>query len=100
MQLYTVRNQLQADPAEALHTIKDLGHHQAEQITGPAGRENLEYLVFGYMRPEEHGSKDQYMRHIQALNHAGEQCKSAGIQLAYYNHAFEVATAKTLLTSQ
>lgn len=134
LQVYTVRNQLQADPATTLRTIKNLGYHQVElmdietageqinicrdldltinssfinwnhitngwryvvpetgmkQIIELAARENLEYLVFGYMRPEERGSKDQYKRHIEALNLAGEQCKAAGIQLAYHNHAFE-----------
>ena len=137
LQVYTVRNQLQNDPATTLKTIKDLGYHQVElmdleiageqinicrdldlkinssfinwnHITGGwqyigaeapeagmeqlielAAEENLEYLVFGYMRPEERGTKDQYMSHIEALNLAGEQCKAAGIQLGYHNHAFE-----------
>lgn len=60
-----------------------------EHLLELAEQYELEYLVFGYMRPEERGTLDQWNRHIEVLNDAGEQCKSAGLQLAYHNHAFE-----------
>lgn len=60
-----------------------------EHLIELAEQYEMEYLVFGYLRPEERGTLDQWNRHIDALNVAGAQCQEAGIQLAYHNHAFE-----------
>ena len=50
---------------------------------------DLKHLVFGYIGKGYRESVDHYKRHAEAANTFGEQCREAGIQLCYHNHAFE-----------
>ena len=47
------------------------------------------YLICAYLVPEERKSLDDYKRHADEFNRAGEACKKAGIQFGYHNHDFE-----------
>jgi len=47
------------------------------------------YLICAYLVPEERKSLDDYKRHADTFNRAGEACKKAGIQFGYHNHDFE-----------
>lgn len=49
----------------------------------------LEYLVFGYMWPEERSTLDDYRKIADNTNKIGEICAKSGIKLCYHNHAFE-----------
>ena len=72
----------------------------AAHIQLSAIRENLEreietaatigqkYIVVPSI-PANERSIDDYQRHADLLNRAGEACKTVGIQMAYHNHNFE-----------
>jgi len=60
-----------------------------ENLVGDAAKNGIEYLIFGYMKPQERDSLDEYKRVIEQLNRAGEVCKEAGVKLCYHNHSFE-----------
>lgn len=47
------------------------------------------YLICPYLQPKERETLDQYKELVATLNKAGEECKKAGLQLAYHNHDFE-----------
>ena len=47
------------------------------------------YLICAYLVPEERKSLDDYKRHADTFNRAGEASKKAGIQFGYHNHDFE-----------
>ena len=139
LQLYTLRNQLEADPLATLTAVRDIGYQQVElmdtiqlpnllpiirelglglnssfinwsHITGgwvynadakvdygfdrvieDAQAAGLQELVFGWWFPQERDTADKYKATAEKLNAAGEQCRKAGIQLCYHNHAFEFA---------
>lgn len=137
IQLWTVRDQMEADPVLTLKTLADLGYYQVEggdtrllnqlmpickdvglrmhssfinwnTVTGgwrytpddatpfpfeevleAATKHGLSHLVFGYLRPEERQTADDWKRLADQLNEAGEQTRAAGLQLTYHNHNFE-----------
>lgn len=141
LQLYTLRNELSADPMGTLQAIQEAGYKQVElmdvnllsrlypvlqsmnlsvnsshfsspYITGNwspieafgaktpekknfeyvvemAVEHDVQYLVFPYLFPQDRGGLDFYKSLAEKLNKAGEQCKAAGINLCYHNHAFE-----------
>lgn len=47
------------------------------------------YVALAAIVPEERKTIDDYKKHAELFNIAGEQCKAAGLQFAYHNHAFE-----------
>lgn len=139
LQLYTLRNQLEADPLATLTAVRDIGYRQVElmdtiqlpellplirdlglqvnssfinwshvtggweynqaakvdygfeRVVADAQAAGLKELVFGWWFPQERDSADKYRVTAEKLNRAGEQCRAAGIQLCYHNHAFEFA---------
>jgi sugar phosphate isomerase/epimerase len=48
-----------------------------------------EYVLVAWLAPEERKSLDDYRRHADLFNRAGEKLKKAGVQFAYHNHDFE-----------
>ncbi len=50
---------------------------------------DLQYLVQGYLLPDERRTLDDYKRLADALNYWGQQCHNNGIQLCYHHHVFE-----------
>ena len=46
------------------------------------------YIVVPIIADSER-STDDYKRHAETLNHAGEMTRAAGIKMAYHNHGFE-----------
>lgn len=76
----------------------------AAHIQLQAVRDNLEaeiesaaaigqrYIVVPSLPGNERSLSD-YQRHAEALNRAGEACKSAGIKMGYHNHSFEFESA-------
>ena len=47
------------------------------------------YVLVAWLAPEERKSLDDYRRHADLFNSAGEKLKKAGVQFAYHNHDFE-----------
>ena len=136
IQLWTVREQMAADPVATLRALADLGYQQVElmdtrdivklkptcddlgltinssfmqwtaitgrwdllpdapritvdEVLGQANEGGLSHVVFGYFRPEEHQTADDWKRHIESLNEAARKAQSAGLNMAYHNHNFE-----------
>lgn len=57
----------------------------------------LHYMLIAWLKPEERRSLDDYKHHADFFNHAGGQCKKAGIQFGYHNHNFEFKTYNGVL---
>lgn len=68
---------LRAGLAQAIEDARTIGHR---------------YLVLGWLPPDERKSLDDYKRLVELLDKAGEECRQAGLQLAYHNHDFEFKT--------
>jgi sugar phosphate isomerase/epimerase len=64
----------QAEPENTIEFALEMGHR---------------YLVIPWLPTEQRKSIAQYRRIAESFNHLGEQCKAAGLQFAYHNHAFE-----------
>lgn len=60
-----------------------------DRVIETAEASKLAHLVFGYIPKEDRGTIDDYLRIIEGLNKAGEQCQAAGMQLCYHHHSFE-----------
>lgn len=54
-----------------------------------AKAKGFKYVVCPYIAPADRGGVDVIKRLAETLNKAGAQCKAAGTQLCYHNHAFE-----------
>lgn len=65
---------LQSEPEQSIEFAVAMGHR---------------YLVVPSLPEEQRQSIDQYRRTAETFNLLGEQCKAAGLQFAYHNHAFE-----------
>ncbi|WP_020568883.1 sugar phosphate isomerase/epimerase family protein [Neolewinella persica] len=59
------------------------------EVLDQAGEAGLSHLVFGYLRPEERTSGDDWRKLADDLNEAGLRAKQSGLQMAYHNHNFE-----------
>jgi sugar phosphate isomerase/epimerase len=57
-----------------------------------AGELGVRWIVCGWLDPAERGSLDDYRRHAETFNRAGEEAKKAGFRLGYHNHDFEFAS--------
>src|SRR5262249_38949071 len=47
------------------------------------------FLICPYLEEKDRKSLDDYKRHAESFNKAGETCRKAGIQFGYHNHDFE-----------
>lgn len=54
-----------------------------------AAQTGQKYLVCAVLFPGERATLDDYKRHAQLFNQAGEACRKAGLQFCYHNHDFE-----------
>lgn len=54
-----------------------------------ARAKGFKYVVCPYIAPQDRGGVEVIKRLADTLNRAGQQCKAAGVQLCYHNHAFE-----------
>jgi sugar phosphate isomerase/epimerase len=57
-----------------IETVKAVGH---------------EFLICPYLEDKDRRTLDDYKRHAETFNRAGEACRKAGIQFGYHNHNFE-----------
>lgn len=49
----------------------------------------VRYVVCAWLAPEERGSLDDYKKHTETFNRAGEEAKKAGLQFGFHCHDFE-----------
>jgi len=47
------------------------------------------FLICPYLEDKDRRTLDDYKRHAETFNRAGEACRKAGIQFGYHNHDFE-----------
>src|SRR5262245_55279749 len=48
-----------------------------------------QFLICPYLEEKDRQTLDDYKRHAETFNRAGEACRKAGIQFGYHNHNFE-----------
>src|SRR5262245_49016356 len=48
-----------------------------------------QFLICPYLEDKDRKSLDDYKRHAETFNRAGEACRKAGLQFGYHNHDFE-----------
>jgi sugar phosphate isomerase/epimerase len=75
--------------APSAHIPIDMLGDQLERWLELAHLMGHRYLVVPWLAPDQRESLDQYRAHAELFNRAGEQCRKAGIKLAYHNHDFE-----------
>lgn len=63
-----------------------------QKLVDMAAEAGQGYLTCAYMFASERETLDQYKKHAELFNRAGEACKKAGLQFAYHNHDFEFET--------
>ncbi|MGH9938294.1 MAG: sugar phosphate isomerase/epimerase family protein [Blastocatellia bacterium] len=59
---------------ETIESAKAIGHH---------------FLICPYLEDKDRRTLDDYKRHAETFNRAGEACRKAGIRFGYHNHDFE-----------
>lgn len=67
--------------------VLEEGNGQAE--IEMARERGIEYSVIPVLPPQLRGGLDDYRKFAEKMNLFGERCQSAGLMLAYHNHAFE-----------
>ncbi len=50
----------------------------------------VRHIICAWLEPEARESLDDYKRHAETFNRAGEEAKRAGIQFGFHNHDFEL----------
>ena len=132
IQLYTLRNQINADVKGTIRAVSEAGYQQVEPYGFPkademikeakacgmsvhsshfawdsvvdpsrtdvpsfdsilesAKKHGLKHLVIPYLQGSVRKTLDDYRQLSDRFNQAAEKAETAGIQLAYHNHAFE-----------
>ena len=74
------------------HTSLQLMRDTPEQLIESALTVGHEYIVLGWLHPDDRTSLDDYRRHAELINVFAEQSHSAGLKFAYHNHDFEFET--------
>ncbi|MBB5518984.1 sugar phosphate isomerase/epimerase family protein [Amphiplicatus metriothermophilus] len=65
---------LRDDPGPLIDAAAQIGH---------------EFVVLGWLRPEDRRTIDQYKAWAETCNHVAERCRAAGLRFAWHNHDFE-----------
>lgn len=74
---------------QSICRIGDEGVPTIESIVEKGQQLGLKYLVFGYIGKGQRETLDDYRRHADTANKAGQLCQEADLQLCYHNHSFE-----------
>ncbi|HYC30197.1 MAG TPA: sugar phosphate isomerase/epimerase family protein [Chitinophagaceae bacterium] len=62
---------------------------EMKQVIEDAKQLGQQYVVVPYLQAEDRQTLDAYKKLAARLNHGGQMCRDAGMQLAYHNHNFE-----------
>lgn len=68
--------------------LKDVQSQIEASIEG-ARTLGQKFLICPYLEDKDRKTIDDYKRHAETFNKAGEACQKAGIQFGYHNHDFE-----------
>lgn len=63
--------------------------YTTDSIIEDAVKNDIKYLMLGYLQREERQTIDDYKHIAENLNAMGEKCNQADIHLCYHNHSFE-----------
>jgi sugar phosphate isomerase/epimerase len=77
--------------APASHVSLDEFRRDADGTIAAATEVGHRYLVVPWIDPSQRRSLDDYRRIAEELNRIGEKARTAGMQLGYHNHDFELA---------
>lgn len=75
-------------PSPVSHTSYDAVVEGADGLADVAATLGCKYLVIPWLDEDQRGA-DDYKRHAEVMNRAGETLKKSGVHLAYHNHQFE-----------
>ncbi len=75
--------------ADSTKSIKGTLLNEWERAVADAKELGQEYMILGYLLPEERKSLDDYKRICETVNKSAEVCKKYGIKMGYHNHEFE-----------
>lgn len=76
--------------APSAHVMLDAFEQSTAKVIDAALTVGHKYLVIPYLNEAQRGNDIQtYERLAERFNLIGEECKRAGLQLAYHNHEFE-----------
>ncbi|MEK6477885.1 sugar phosphate isomerase/epimerase [Catalinimonas sp. 4WD22] len=76
-------------PYTAFGNTKPSDIENFEQLIDKAAQQNITYLIFPNIFPQDRGDLLWYANFAKKLNEAGAACKRKSIQLCYHNHSFE-----------
>jgi len=71
----------------SVSVLSDEGEGEAELSL--AQKDGIGSFVIPVLPPQMRGNLDGYKSFAESMNRFGEQCRQAGMLLAYHNHAFE-----------
>jgi len=72
--VHTPLADIQTKLDQRIETAKAVGH---------------QFMICPYLEDKDRRTLDDYKRHAETFNRAGEACRKAGIQFGYHNHNFE-----------
>lgn len=76
--------------APSCHVPLEALQSNIEQVIAQANILGHKYVVLPYLTTEQRGTDiSRYQQLAEQLNKFGEQCRAAGLQMAYHNHDFE-----------
>ncbi len=76
--------------APSMHVdLPEIRNGLREDSRGRDSRSASRYVICAWLAPEERESLDDYKRHIETFNRAGEEAKKAGLQFGFHCHDFE-----------
>ena len=71
------------------HTLLQPMRDTPEELIESTLAAGHDYVVLGWLHPEERTSLDDYRKHADLINRFADQCQAAGLKFAYHNHDFE-----------
>jgi sugar phosphate isomerase/epimerase len=74
--------------------VPDADGSAVDEIVAHSKEAGLKHVVFGYIHTGHRETVDQFKKHAEMANIAGEKCKAAGMKLCYHNHSFEFEKLK------
>ena len=71
------------------HVSIDDIRRSPEQLIATAQTLGNRYIALGWLAPEERGTLDDYLGHIDLVAGFAERCRGSGLKFAWHNHDFE-----------
>jgi sugar phosphate isomerase/epimerase len=77
--------------ATSMHTNLEETEKDFSRTLETAAALGAGYVICAWLEPDERKTLDDYRRHAETFNRAGEEAKKAGLRFGYHCHDFEFA---------